>query len=185
MNNHPMKYLFRFCLLVAVQALILNKINLRWWTAPGSFPLFVPYLYPVLLLLLPFSTRIPVVMIVGFLLGLAVDVFSNTMGMHAAACVLMAYLRPNILTTLLPKHLTEYGLLEPSVKVMGWVPFFTYAAVLFLAHHLLYFLLEFWSVVSFYMLFLKVISSLVTSLLLVLVYVLLFTRQSTVASQRA
>lgn len=183
MNNHPLKYLFRFCLLVAVQALLLNKINLRWWTVPGTLPLFVPYLYPVFLLTLPFSTRVPVLLGAGFLLGLGVDAFSNTPGMHAAACVLIAYLRTNVLAALQPKHLSEYGRLEPSVKTMGWLPFFTYAAVLFFAHHLAYFLIQFWSVVSIGMLLLKVVCSLLTSLMMVLAYVLLFTRQSPLMAQ--
>ncbi|RYD53173.1 MAG: rod shape-determining protein MreD [Sphingobacteriales bacterium] len=178
MTNHPMKYLFRFCLLVAIQVLVLNKINLRWWAVPGTFPLFVPYLYPILLLTLPFSTRVPALLAVGFLLGLSVDVFSNTAGMHASACVLVAYLRTNVLAALLPKHLSEYGRLEPTVKTMGWFPFFTYAAVLLFAHHLLYFILQFWSGVSIGMLALKILCSLLTSLVLVLAYVLLFTRQS-------
>ncbi len=182
MNNHPMKYLFRFCLLVAVQALLLNKINLRWWSAPGSLPLFVPYLYPVFLLALPFSMRVPQLLIAGFLLGLAIDVFSNTLGMHASACVLLAYLRTNVLAALQPKHLSEYGRLEPSVKTMGWLPFFTCAAVLFASHHLVYFLIQFWSVVSIGMLLLKILCSLVTSLLMLSAYVLLTTRQSPVGA---
>lgn len=185
MNNHPLKYLFRFCLLVAVQALLLNKINLRWWAAPGFMPLFIPYLYPIFILALPFSTRVPVLLGAGFLLGLSVDAFSNTPGMHAAACVLIAYLRTNVLEALQPKYLSEYGRLEPSVKTMGWVPFFTYAAVLFFAHHLFYYLIQFWGVASIGILLLKVLCSLVTSLLMVLAYVLLFTRQSPLVARNS
>ncbi len=173
--SHPLKNLFRFLILVGLQTLLLNKINLRWWWTPSGFPLFIPYIYPLFLLILPFSTKLPTAMILGFLLGLSVDVFMNTTGMHACACVLMAYLRPNVLAALLPKHLSEYARQEPSVKTMGWVPFLTYAAFLLLIHHLLYYTVELWSFAAPGLLLLKVLCSTVTSLLLVLAYALLFT----------
>ena len=176
--SHPLKNLFRFCLLVGFQALLLNKINLRWWWAPSGFPLFIPYIYPLFLLLLPFNTKVTGAMFGGFLLGLSVDVFTNSAGMHAAACVLLAYLRPNVLTTLLPKNLSEYQRQEPSVKTMGWVPFFTYAAVMLLIHHLVFYIIELWSFVAIGALLLKVLCSVITSLLLVLAYALLFTPQN-------
>jgi hypothetical protein len=182
--SHPLKHFFRFCLLVAIQVLLLNKINLRWWWAPSGFPLFIPYIYPLVILLMPFSTRLTPLLVIAFLLGTSVDVFSNTLGMHASACVLMAYLRPNVLAALLPKNLVEYHSLEPSVRTMSWLPFFTYAAVLLLAHHLLLFLVEFWSVVAISALLLKVLSSLVTSLLLLLIYTLLATTAAPVGNNR-
>jgi hypothetical protein len=171
-----LKNFLRCCILILVQALLLNKVTLRWWSQPGGFPVFVPLLYPLALLLLPFNTPVVAAMSVGFLLGLAVDSFTDTGGMHAAACVLTAYLRPNVLATLLPRHVSEYGEQDPSVKNMGWAPFFTYAAFLLLVHHALFFVLEVWSLRAPGYLALKIFASAVTSLLLVGVYALLFTR---------
>jgi rod shape-determining protein MreD len=162
---------------VALQVLLLNKIHLRWWTTPNGFPIFVPYLYPLFLLLLPFELSVVAMLILGFVLGLTIDMFMNTTGMHAAACVLMAYLRTNALSALLPKHLSEYAHQSPSVKTMGWVPFLTYCAFLLVIHHALYFTLELWNFTNPGIILLKILASALTSMLMILVFTLLFTRQ--------
>lgn len=171
-----LKNFLRFWALIAVQVLLLNKIILRWWSQPGGFPVFVPLLYPLAMLLLPFNTPVVAAMIFGFVLGVVMDAFTNTGGMHAAACVLLAYLRPNVLAALLPRHVGEYGEQDPSVRTMGWAPFFSYAGFLLLVHHALFFVLEVWSLRNPGYLALKILASAVTSLLLVGVYALLFTR---------
>src|SRR6478609_515542 len=96
---------FRFILLVLIQVLLLNKIFLIWWTAPGGIPPYVPYIYPLFILLLPFATPVWFLLIAGFAMGVTVDMFMDTGGMHAAACVLMAFLRTIVLESLLPKRL--------------------------------------------------------------------------------
>jgi hypothetical protein len=117
------KNFLRFCLIIAIQVLILNKIPLRWWSQPMGFPLFIPLLYPLFILLLPFSTPVWLLLVLGFITGLTIDSFMNTVGMHACATVLIAYLRTNVLNALMPKHLSEYAGQSPNVKNMGWLPF--------------------------------------------------------------
>ncbi|HBH47981.1 MAG TPA: rod shape-determining protein MreD, partial [Bacteroidales bacterium] len=78
--------IIRFALVVLVQILIFNNIEL------GGY--LNPYVYTLFILLLPFETPGWVVLISGFLLGFSVDIFSETLGMHTAATVFMAYLRP-------------------------------------------------------------------------------------------
>ncbi len=170
-------YAFRFLLLVALQATLLRSIPLQWWSQPSGFPVFVPLLYPLFLLLLPFSMRPAAQMVWGFLLGAAVDLFYNTGGMHAAACVVLAFARTPVLSALLPRHLGEYGPQVPLPRTMGWVPFFTYAALMVLVHHTVFFLLEIWSLRLPGYLLTKILASGVTTLLLVVAYVLLFGRQ--------
>lgn len=172
----------RFCVLVLLQVLLLDSISLQWWSQPAGFPVFIPLVYPLFLLLLPFETPVPLLLLLGFALGLTVDTFSNTPGMHAAACVLMAYLRTNVLTALLPKHLSEYPNQAPNVKNMGWMPFLTYALFLVLVHHLLYFLVELWSLRNIGYLLIKILASSLTTMTLILIYLLLFTRHSLVRS---
>jgi hypothetical protein len=78
---------------------------------------------------------------------------------------------------LLPKHLSEYPNQSPGVKNMGWVPFLVYSSFLILLHHIVYFTIEIWSVGNIGYLLLKILASAATSILFVIAYLLLFTRQ--------
>jgi len=177
MNAYYIKNIVRFFVLVLVQVFILNKITLHWFTEPAG-SLFIPFIYPIFVLLLPFETPVWALLLSGFFMGLTVDAFMTTAGMHACATVLMAYLRTNVLNALMPRNLSEYSNQQPSVKNMGWSPFLVYSGFLLLIHHLTYFTLESWSLSSFSSLLLKICASFITSMLFIIVYVLLFTRQS-------
>lgn len=177
--NVYIKNILRFCIIVLLQVLILNKITLRWWSDPGGFPVFIPFIYPLFLLLMPFETPVWLLLIAGFILGTTVDSFGNTAGMHACATVLIAYLRTNVLSALLPRNLSEYEGLQPSIKNMGWMPFLVYSGFLLILHHLLFFSVELWNLSNLGHLLLKTMASAVTSMLFIIVYLLLFTRQDT------
>lgn len=166
----------RFWLIIAVQVL-LNKITLRWWSEPAGFPVFVPLLYPLFILLLPFETPVWMALLIGAVTGLTVDSLMNTGGMHAAATILIAYLRPNVLVALMPRALEDYPGQSPNVKNMGWAAFLTYAAFLIVIHHFVYFSIELWSFSNILMLLLKIVASALTSMLFVIAYLLLFTKQ--------
>lgn len=177
-----LKSFFRFWIIVLIQVYILNKIALRWWSQPSGFPVFIPYLYPLFILLLPFETPVWLLLALGFVLGITVDSFSDTAGMHACATVLLAYLRTNVLHALLPKNLSEYPNQSPGVKNMGWVPFLVYAAFLLLIHHAVFFTVELWSLSNVVYLLIKIAASTATSILFVIIYLLLFTKQTALRS---
>ncbi len=180
MNNMNVyiKNILRFCIIVLLQVLILNKIRLRWWSEPSGFPVFIPYVYTLFILLLPFETPVWLLLILGFILGTTVDTFMNTAGMHACATVLMAYLRTNVLSALLPRNLAEYANQQPTIKTMGWMPFLVYAGFLIILHHLVFFGVELWNFSNTGFLLLKVLVASLTSMLFVIIYLLLFTRQT-------
>jgi hypothetical protein len=177
--NVYLKNILRFCIIILLQVLILNKITLRWWSEPVGFPIFIPYVYPLFILLLPFETPVWALLILGFLLGVSIDSFMNTAGMHAFATILLAYLRTNVLSALLPRNLSEYAGQQPSIKSMGWMPFLVYSSFLIVLHHLVFFTIELWNFSNIGFLMLKVLASSVTSMLFIIVYLLLFTKQST------
>lgn len=176
--NQYIKYFIQFFLLLLFQVLILNNVFLNWWSQPGGFPVFIPFIYPLFVLLLPFETPVWLLMVAGFICGCIVDSFMNTPGMHAFALVLTAYLRTNVLLALLPKNMKEYHHLSPSVKTMGWPPFLTYSAFLVLIHHTVFFIIEVWSLSNFGYLLLKILASTLTTMLLIGVYLLLFSRRA-------
>lgn len=176
--NVYIKNILRFCIIVLLQVLILNKITLRWWNEPSGFPIFIPYVYPLFMLLLPFETPVWALLIIGFILGTTVDTFMNTAGMHACATILIAYLRTNVLSALMPRNLSEYDGQSPTIKTMGWMPFLVYSLFLILLHHFVFFTIELWNFTNFGFLMLKVLVASITSMLFVIVYLLLFTRQT-------
>ncbi len=180
--NSTIKNILRFCIILLLQVIILNKITLRWWSEPSNFPIFIPYVYPLFILLLPFETAVPFLLIIGFVLGITVDTFMNTAGMHACATVLIAYLRTNVLSALLPRNLSEYAGQHPSIRTMGWMPFLVYSTFLILLHHIVFFSIELWNFSNMGFLILKILASAVTSMLFIIVYLLLFTRQSAARS---
>jgi rod shape-determining protein MreD len=169
-----LRNILRFILLVLIQTLLLNKISLRWWANPSGFPPYIPFIYPLFILFLPLGTPVWFLLISGFAVGITVDTFMDTGGIHAAACVLMAFLRTNVLAALLPKKLSEYQNITPNIKSMGWTPFLTYSTILLLIHHTLFYTIEIWGLASIGYLLLKITVSLVTSILFVTLYSLLF-----------
>lgn len=164
----------RFFILVLIQVLVLNNLHLAWGGEGSILPPYTPFIYPLILLLLPLSTPTWLMMILGFFTGLTIDMFMNTGGIHAAVCVLVSVLRTGILTALLPKRLSEYPNLSPGIKNMGWMPFITYCAIVLLIHHFVFYLIEIWSVKNIFYILMKTLVSFITSLVFVMIWAFFF-----------
>lgn len=123
----------RFLLLTAIQVAVLNHIQLSGYINP--------YLYILFILILPFETPKWLLLILAFFQGLVIDLFVQTPGMHAAACVFMAFLRPVIAGTISSKKEYEPGI-QPSIQDLGFNWFLTYTAILTFAHHTVLFFIE-------------------------------------------
>ena len=78
----------RFILLLAAQIAIFNNMNFLGYINPYPYILFL-ILYPV-------NGNKYGILAAGFFLGIIMDMFSNSGGVHAAACVVLAYYRPYI-----------------------------------------------------------------------------------------
>lgn len=164
------KNTFRLLIFILVQVYVLNKI-------PHLHRFIVPYLYFLFILWLPFGISRLGLLLTGFAAGLLLDYFTNTPGLHAAACVLIAYIRPFIITVLIPKDSTEFNYREPSPRAMGLAPYAVYALVLTLLHNTYLLLLEFLHFGTFFDFILKVLSTTAISLLLIFTTELLFPRK--------
>jgi rod shape-determining protein MreD len=86
MNSTLLVNIFRFVLLLALQILVFNNMNFGGYISAFPYILFI-ILYPV-------NGNKANLLIASFFLGLIMDLFSNSGGVHATACVLLAYLRP-------------------------------------------------------------------------------------------
>lgn len=91
------KFILNFIVVLTIQIFILNDIMLKSSLTFFGFPVFTPIIYPLILLVMPVNTPHWLLMVLGFITGLTMDMFSNTPGMHAASMVLICYLRPFIL----------------------------------------------------------------------------------------
>jgi hypothetical protein len=116
-------------------------------------------------------------LITGFITGMALDFFTMTPGLHAAACVLVAYARPFVINILTPKETSEFNYREPSPKSLGWTPYFVYIFVLTLLHHGYLTLLEWLSFGTFLTFLIKIVATTAISILLIFTIELLFPRR--------
>jgi hypothetical protein len=164
------KNIFRLFIFIVVQVYVLDKL-------PPLHRFVIPVLYYLFILWLPFSlTRISLLLI-GFVTGLLLDYFKQTPGLHAAACVLIAYIRPYIITILIPKDTAEFNYREPSPGAMGWAPYSVYVLVLTILHHTYLTLLEWLQFGTFLDFIIKVLSTTGISLLLIFTVEILFPRK--------
>lgn len=145
--------------LVIVQVLLFNHIC---WLGVAT-----PFLYVYLLLIIDRDVDRNALMLIAFLLGFSVDVFSNTFGVNAAASVLLAFLRPWLIRSFTPRE--EFDNFEPGIKAMGIWPFVRYAFLAVLLHHTALFLLEAFSLAHVGYLLLRIFGSTLVTLLLVMV----------------
>jgi len=127
------KHTARFIFLIFLQVLVLSNVQLS-----GHIN---PYLYVFIILMLPFATPIWLVMLISFVAGLSVDMFLDTLGMHAAACVMMGYSRSFILKLFSPRDGYDSST-EPTLHYLGASWYFSYSLLLVFIHHFVFFFLE-------------------------------------------
>lgn len=169
MANYIGKNILRFIFLVLFQVLILNNIQFSGYINP--------YLYVLFILLLPFETPKWMLIILAFLLGLFIDMFSNTMGMHAAASVFLAFCRPYLLTYIAPRGGYGYES-QPTIVNMGLNWYLSYAGILVLLHHIALFYIEVFRLSEFFStLYRVVLSSCFTILLLIISQYLIYVKK--------
>lgn len=168
--SNLIKNIIRFCLFILVQVFVLDQI-------PPLHQLVTPYIYFLFILWLPFKMGRRFQMLVAFSLGFALDCFSSSYGMHAASCVLIAYLRPFLINLLISQEGAESNYNEPSIQSMGFTPYLTYVTILTFIHHTFLYFLQALQTGGYFYFFLKSLISTAISLLLILLIELLFPRK--------
>lgn len=130
------------------------------------------FVYIACILLLPDEISPIWVILISFLIGLLVDIFYNTAGIHASASVLIGYLRAYIIKFLFPTKGVENEVVI-TLKDMGAERFVRYVAVLTLIHHSTLFFVEAGGFQFFLITILKIICSVVftTFMIIILQYV--------------
>ncbi len=155
-------------MLVLLQVFLLKNITL--------YNLATPYLYILFVLLLPFETPNILLFALSFILGLTIDAFYDTPGLHAAACTLLALVRVLFISITVQKDGFDNEP-EPTLSIMGFRWFFTYALILTLFHHFFLFNLEVFRLSEIDYTLVRFLLSTVFTVFLMLVSGLLFFRK--------
>jgi rod shape-determining protein MreD len=154
-----LKYSLVFVVSVLLQVLIFNHILIA--------RVITPFFYILFILLLPFYTPRALLLFLSFMLGLTVDIFTNTPGVHASASLLTGFLRPGVLQLISSRETLE-SISEPRVRNMGFQWFAGYTSFMVIIHHLFLFFIEAFTFQGFFITLLRVILSSVLSVGLIL-----------------
>ena len=167
MNREILTNIVRFILLVLVQIMLLNNVQFSG--------LLNPYIYIYFLLVLPVDFSPNGGLILAFVLGLTVDLFSQTLGMHTIASVFLAYGRPFVLRYMAPRDGYEFTR-TISIRQMGWLWFLTFTGIMVFLHHFVLFFIETFRMSGLGFTIGKAIGSSLLTLSIIIVIQLLFTR---------
>lgn len=146
--------IFRFVVLILFQVLVMDNVMINGY--------MIPYIYLLFILLMPFETPRWIQLLSGFALGLTMDLFSGTLGMHTAAVVLIAFVRPYLLDLLASRDGYELDTF-PRIHYYGFLWFLKYTLIIVFIHHLALFYLEVFQLKVFFSTLLRVILSTILS----------------------
>ena len=131
--NNVVSNILRILLVLLLQVFICNYIHL--------FGFITPAFYLFGLLLLPLELPKSIQYLIGFCCGLFVDMFTHTLGVNAAACTVIMFIRRFIVKALNGRKTSEsVERLIPGVKDFKWL--ISFVGVLTLVHQFLVVMLE-------------------------------------------
>ncbi len=157
----------RFIILVAIQVLLLNHINFLGYINP--------YLYILFILTFPFNSNKSLLIVLSFLLGLTIDIFGDSGGVHAAACVVIAYFRPVILKYSFGVSY-EYNTIK--INQVGFRQRLIYVSSMIILHHLVLFSMEIFNINHIMLLLKSTLFSGIFSIVLILSSISIFSKKS-------
>jgi rod shape-determining protein MreD len=161
MINTVIRYGVILIILVLLQVLLFNNIQFSGYVNP--------YVYIMFILMLPVDIPAWLLLLLSFAIGILIDLFSGTPGMHSSVTVLAGFARPYILRIIAPRdgYETEE---EPSMQRHGFSWFLTYTVLVVLVHHTALFYIEVFRFTDFFRTLLRVLlSSLFTVIFILLI----------------
>jgi len=167
MNNVLLNNIIRFVLLVLVQVGVLNQVQL------GGF--INPYLYILFVIMLPFSVPGWFILVLSFVMGLSIDMFCNSPGIHASATVFAGFLRQYIISGLMPRENTD-PITSPNIRTFGIGWFFKYSLAVVVVHHVFLFVIEAFKFSDLHLVLWRALLSIIFTMLLIFMTQFLFVR---------
>lgn len=162
MNSNFILNFIRFIVLLAIQIVVLEQIEFGGWINP--------YLYILFIILYPINSNKSGFITASFCLGLVMDMFSDSGGVHATACLLLAYFRPGFLKFAFGLSY-EYQTIRIADKLS--VDRFTFIMSAILFHHFVLFALELYRIDLFYQLITRTLLSTIFTFILCVISIYL------------
>ncbi len=150
MINSILRFGLIFILLILSQVLLFSNIQFSGYINP--------YVYVMFILLLPIEIPSWLLLILSFTIGLIMDFFSGSPGMHSSASLLAGFVRPYVLRIVSPRDGYEPNS-DPSMVTYGLRWFFIYTMLIVLVHHTALFYLEVFRFTDFFRTMLRVLLS--------------------------
>lgn len=169
MGSLIIRNILRFVMCILLQGLVFVGLTINMPVLNNTNII----IYPIAILLLPLRTPTSLIMIFAFIMGMALDFFYNTPGMHASASVLTAFLRPYVLSWIEPRggYTVESS---PTLHEYGRSWFFRYAAISMAIHLFFLFSVQVFTFVYFSEILIKTILSWIASMVFIMFYILIF-----------
>lgn len=129
------KQIGRYILVMILQVLLFDQLQL--------LGVCHPYIYVLCLLMMPITLSHSADMIIGAVVGLIMDIFCNSMGIHTAACIFIMFIRPYLIGAIVndKDRLNE----QISLRSLGMEALLRYVVILVVIHHLIVFMLAAWN----------------------------------------
>lgn len=157
MIHNAVRSAIYFCVCIAVQILVLNNIHF--------LRVAIPFFYLYFIIKIPLGYSRSYILILSFITGLIIDAFSNTPGMHTAACTLAGFARESLIQFFIGKDL-PYDTF-PSYKSFGYGGFIRYVVTFVSIHHITLYLLESITLFDPLLILIRIVASvLMTSILI-------------------
>jgi len=165
-RNSILIHIVRFVLLVLVQVLVFNQLNFLGFINPMVYILFL-FWYPI-------KENRMLFIGLGFVLGLVIDLFSDTLALHSAASVTIAYLRPAMMRFVFG---VNYEFQSFRLSNTTRVQQFTFLALLILVHHVVFYSLEIFSLANLLLILKKVVFNVLGSIVMCILLSSLFSTE--------
>ena len=154
------KQIGRYVLVMVLQVLLFDQLQL--WGACH------PYVYILCLMMMPITLPHSLYMVIGAVAGLIMDIFCNSLGIHTAACILIMFIRPYLIGSIVndKDRLNE----QISLRAIGMEAMLKYVVILVIIHHLTVFALAAWSWHHIGFVLLETIVSSIVTILVIMGY---------------
>lgn len=162
MNSTILVNIARFILLLAAQILVFNNVNFLGYINPYPYVLFI-ILYPV-------NGNKYGLLAASFFLGIIMDMFCNSGGVNAAACVALAYYRPYIFKF---SFGLSYEYQTVRINDVLTPERFSFILIAVVIHHFTLFLLEVFHLTFFLEILLKTVLSTIFTILICIIIIYL------------
>lgn len=161
MAKEILKYLLLFVALVVAQVVVFNHLCL--------FNVAVPLVFIYFIIKLPVNLSVNWAMTVSFLLGLMVDIFSNTQGMNALACTILAAMRLPVLRLYFPRE-EDMSNPEPSLRTLGPGVYMKYLVTVVALYCAMFFLIEAFTFYNWWLMLLRIGASTLLTFIILLAF---------------